>query len=157
MILVLLVVSILIFAAGMIYFCVKDEDSEFVTPLLSVVGAVGFVICFIATVWLTIAVSGLKVIDEKIAMYEEENKNIETQIAETVQEYQQYESGVISKVAPESAVTLVALYPDLKSDTLVNKQIEVYLANNEKIKSLKEQEITGNIKRWWLYFGWKSE
>lgn len=157
MILVLLGVSILIFAASVIYFCVTDEDSEVVAPMLGGIGALGFVICLVATVWLCIDVSELKVIDEKIAMYEEENQKIETQIAETVQEYQQYESGVISKVAPESVVTLVALYPDLKADTLVKEQIEVYLANNEKIKSLKEQDITGNVKRWWLYFGGKSE
>ena len=39
----------------------------------------------------------------------------------------------------------------------VQKQIEVYINNNEKIKSLKEDNITGNVKRWWLYFGKRKE
>ena len=85
-----------------------------------------------------------------------ENQKIETQIAETVQQYQEYESGIFTEVAPESSVILVALYPELKADTLVQKQIEVYVANNEKIKELKESNITGDVKRWWLYFGGKK-
>jgi hypothetical protein len=58
-----------------------------------------------------------------------------------------------TEVSPDSAITLVSLYPELKADELVKKQIEVYVANNEKIKELKEKKIMGNVYRWWLYFG----
>jgi hypothetical protein len=114
-----------------------------------VVGIIALMAAFI----LGCCVSGLSVIDAKIAMYQEENSKIEEQIATVVSQYQEYESDIFESVAPESAVTLVALYPELKSDTLVQKQIDVYLANNEKIKALKEEKIGGSVLRWWLYFG----
>lgn len=92
-------------------------------------------------------------IDQKIALYEEENAKIEQQIAATVKQYQEYESGIFTDVAPESSITLVALYPELKSDTLVQSQIEVYVENNNTIKELKSTAINASVYRWWLYFG----
>jgi hypothetical protein len=92
---------------------------------------------------------------EKIAMYEEENTRIEEQIAVVVKQYQEYEIGVFSEVKVDSAVTYVSLYPELKSDTLVQSQIAVYTANNEKIKELHEREIDYDNFLWWLYFGGK--
>jgi hypothetical protein len=91
-------------------------------------------------------------IDEKIALYEEENIKIETQIAAVVNEYQEFEYSIITECKPESAMTLVTLYPDLKSDTLVTKQIETYIANNDKIKQLKEEKIKQSIIGWWFNF-----
>lgn len=152
MILVLLGIAIAVFIIGLIIFNTVDED---IGGGVAFFGGLGAIISLIAAIVLGIKVSNLTVIDEKITMYEQENQKIETQIAETVQQYQEYESGIFTEVAPESSVTLVALYPELKSDTLVQKQIEVYIANNEKIKELKESNITGDVKRWWLYFGGK--
>lgn len=153
MILVILGVCVLLIIAGIIYGAIRD--SECLTPLFCGVGIFGFIVTAIVSICLIVGVSNLAVIDDKIAMYEEENSKIEMQIAETVKQYQEYESGIFTEVAPESSVTLVALYPELKADTLVQKQIEVYVANNEKIKKLKESDISGNVKRWWLYFGGK--
>jgi len=154
MIILLLIIFIIMAAIGI--WLNTDTDFEYSGGAMGVVGLLGAVASFIAMVSLIIGVSNLTVINEKIAMYEQENQKIETQIAETVQQYQEYESGIFTEVAPESSVTLVALYPELKADTLVQKQIEVYIANNEKIKELKESNITGDVKRWWLYFGGKK-
>jgi hypothetical protein len=100
-----------------------------------------------------IAYNSYAIIDEKIAMYQEENTKIEEQIAETVKQYQQYETDIFTEVASDSAITLVALYPELKADTLVRAQVDIYIKNNQKIKSLKEDKINGTINKWWLYFG----
>lgn len=91
-------------------------------------------------------------IDKKIALYEEENIKIETQIATVVNQYQEFEHSIIIECKPESAMTLVALYPDLKSDILVAKQIETYIANNDKIKELKEEKINQELIGWWFNF-----
>lgn len=101
----------------------------------------------------SIVVSHSFVIDDKLAMYEEENTKIEERIATVVEQYQQYETDIFESVAPKDAVTYVSLYPELKSDTLVQTQIEVYMANNEKIKALREEKIDAKILKWWLYFG----
>ena len=94
-----------------------------------------------------------RILDDKIAMYTEENQKIEEQIGMLVEEYMNYESNTYIETKGENAISLVALYPDLKADELVKKQIEVYLANNQKIKELKEQNIMGDVYRWWTYFG----
>lgn len=114
--------------------------------------ALGFV-SFIAIIVLGIDVKSLSVIDDRIAMYEEENTRIEQQVADVVEQYQKYETDIFREVAPGSAVTMVSLYPELKSDSLVQAQIEVYTENNKTIRDLRDKQIKGNVYRWWLYFG----
>lgn len=150
MIIVILAICFVALIVGIAVFQNNDED---VGEGIIFFSLVGFIVSLIVTIILGIQVKNLIVIDEKIEMYQTENSKIETQIADTVKQYQKYETEIFTEVAPDSAITLVALYPELKSDALVQKQIEVYIANNEKIKTLKESKITGNIKRWWLYFG----
>lgn len=151
MILVILGVTIALVVLGIIMYAIWD--SEVVSGLCAVIGATGFVIASIACIVLCVSVSKFNVIDNKIEMYQEENAKIEAQIASTVEKYQQHETNIFTEVAPDSSITLVALYPELKSDTLVQSQIEVYIENNNKIKSLKEEKINGSVYRWWLYFG----
>ena len=91
--------------------------------------------------------------DEKIAMYQEENAYIENQIDMVVKQYQEYETDIFESANVDSPMVLVSLYPELKADTLVQEQIDIYVANNQKIKELKEKKINGNVYRWWLYFG----
>lgn len=111
----------------------------------------------IVFVFLCVCLSDAHIADEKIAMYTEENEKIELQISEAIKEYQQYEGEVLERVTPENAVTLVTVYPELKADALVQKQIEVYLSNNEKLKELKVAKIEEKVYRWWLYFGGGSD
>lgn len=119
-------------------------------------GIGGSIVSFIALIALLATVSGLKTVDAKIDMYQAENTQIENQITECIKEYQKYETEIFTEVAPDSAITLVSLYPELKADELVKKQIEIYVANNQKIKELKEEKIMGNVYRWWTYFGSKK-
>lgn len=107
----------------------------------------------IATIVLICTVSNSVTIEQKIALYEEENAVIESQIATVVESYMDYEKTTFKDCSAESMITLVDLYPELKADTLVSKQIEVYLKNNDKIKDLKESLINRPVYRWWLYFG----
>lgn len=89
----------------------------------------------------------------KIEMYKEENQKIEEQVDVLVKQYMEYEGKTLTEFKSESSITLVSLYPELKSDTLISKQIEVYIANNNKIKELKEYEIEMKLGKWLLYFG----
>ena len=152
MILVILAVAIILTVVGSIIF-EKSYDFEFLGGCMTTAGIVSLIISSIATIILLFCVSDLVVIDQKIEMYEEENAKIESQLAETVAQYQQYEKEIFTEVSPESSVTLVSMYPDLKADTLVQKQIETYVANNNTIKELRTDKINGTVYRWWLYFG----
>ena len=117
------------------------------------IGWAGIIVAITVCVGLGINVTRMNVIDEKIAMYQEENQAIEQQIATVVEQYQSYEKDVFKNSTTESAITLVSLYPELKSDKLVSKQLDVYVKNNNKIKKLKVEKIEGSVIRWWLYFG----
>lgn len=132
---------------------IHQNSSECAGGVTMLCGILGGIVSFIAMIVLLVNASYLETIDKRIEMYKEENNHIESQIAECVTQYQQYESGVFTETAPDSAITLVALYPELKADQLVSKQIEVYIENNNKIKALKEQSINGDVTRWWAYFG----
>lgn len=154
MIIVMFLICAGVIALGAWLYNEVEEVSGGVTMFFGISGGV---ISFITFIVLCVSVSGLKVIDAKIEMYQTENTNIENQITECVKQYQQYETDIFTEVTPESAVTLISLYPELKADTLVAKQIEVYLANNQKIKELKESKISGDVYRWWLYFGSPTE
>ena len=150
MVLVILGIGIVFIIGGFVLMASVDDD---LGAVVSGIGLVIVIASLIAAIALGVGVSNLSVIDEKITMYTEENEKIENQISLAVQEYQKYESNIFKEVAPESAVTLVALYPELKADTLVQEQIKIYIKNNETIKELKEKKISGNVLRWWLYFG----
>lgn len=119
-------------------------------------GSIPLVIGVIVAISLAVQVSNLSVINEKIAMYEQENAKIEQQIETAITAYQQHEKDVFTEVKPDSYIQLVSIYPELKSDALVKEQIKTYQSNNKKIKELKVTAINGNVKRWWLYFGHKD-
>lgn len=94
------------------------------------------------------------VIPAQIAMYEEENALIEEKVSNTVTKYMEYEKDIFIEVSPDDdAFTLISLYPELKSDTLVSNEIEIYVNNNEKIKELKSEALNISNYKFWMYFG----
>ena len=48
---------------------------------------------------------------------------------------------------------LIQMYPELKSNELVSKQIDIYNENNKKIKKLKLEKIKNQKAKFYLYFG----
>lgn len=144
-------VTLLVFIIGaFMHDSYNWDEVGFVLELLS--GFAGIIEIIVAVV-LMVSVSHLGVIDEKITMYQEENTKIENQIATLVTNYQNYEKDIFDSVTADSAITLVQMYPELKSDTLVQSQIEIYIENNQHIKNLREDKINSSVSRWWLYFG----
>ena len=150
MILVILVIGILMVTLGIVLYDKLDYGKDKIGKIFQIIGTVATIISTIVTIVLLVCVLNRVNIDKKIAIYEEENTKIEQQIAYTVKQYQEYETGIFTEVAPESSITLVALYPELKSDTLVQSQI---VENNKTIKELKSSAINAPVYRWWLYFG----
>lgn len=94
-----------------------------------------------------------RVVDDKIKLYENQNKNIEEKIEVVVKQYMDFEKDTFKELKPDSYINLVNLYPELKTDKMVQQQIDLYTQNNEHITSLKEQKIEKTIYKWWVYFG----
>lgn len=153
MILVILAVGILMAIGGTILYNEFDDGRADIGTAFQFAGGIAIIVSVITSIVLLVSVLNRVNIDKKIALYEEENAKIEQQIADTVKQYQEYETGIFTEVAPEDSIALVALYPELKSDTLVQSQIEVYVKNNNTIKELKSSAIDASVYRWWLYFG----
>ena len=148
MLILLIVVLIL---SIIINFIADDNGNDWlyiISIASSLVSALG--LCFVSIAVISFKAS-LLTVNDKINMYEEENKNIETQITEIVNNYQGYEKEIISNVADME--TILIKIPELKSSELVKKQMEVYIANNDEIKELKEEKIDTRIYKWLLYFG----
>ena len=133
----------------------RKKEKEITSPYRTLARICGIVsiIFFIWVFMLANTVGTGHTIDSKIAMYEEENESIEKSVDITVRSYMDYEASTYQEIKDEDGINLVALFPELKSDTLVQKQIEVYVANNDKIKELKEEKIDLSKAKWKLYFG----
>lgn len=153
MIFVILALGILMVICGVSLYCKLEPGKDGIGVTFQIIGGVVIIFSIIAFISLLGCVLDRVGIDKKIALYEEENTRIEQQIIDVVKQYQEYESGIFKDVAPEGAMTLVAPYPELKSDTLVQSQIEVYIENNKAIKELKSMAVNASFYRWWLYFG----
>ena len=125
------------------------ETWEWISPGFFIIG----VIAFGCIVWMIDALVNGRDIKSRIAMYEERNAIIEQQVELTVKTFTDHETEVFNDANPESFITLVSLYPELKSDELMSKQIDVYLDNNQRICDLKEEELKLQRARFWLYFG----
>lgn len=118
-----------------------------------VIGCIIIVCAIIVAIILTGCIVGGWTIQEKIDLIDAENANIDSQILEVVNNYKDYEQSTFDKVSDKSADIIVQLYPELKSNELVVKQIEIYTDNKQKIISLKKELINQKPYKWWLYFG----
>lgn len=129
-----------------------NENNSIAIVICIISGVIGLFIGIAILIEMSTVIDS-RYIDEKIAMYEEENERIETQIDELVKNYMAHEDQIFENAGSESSMTLVTLYPELKSDALVERQINTYTENNRNIKILKEYKIEAASAKWWLYFG----
>lgn len=152
MLLVFLAIGIVLLVAACILEdrCILDPFGSAITGMSG-----GFIIILtvIAICANLICLINGRTLDDKIAMYEAENAAIEEEINILVENYMKYESGTFESLKGEDGITLISLYPELKADTLVSQQCELYISNKEQITSLKEEKISLSNYKFWLYFG----
>ena len=143
-------ILLFVIAVVLIVLAVLNED------LVEVFGVLGCLIGFIALIGIFVNIGLLvcgRTLDDKIAMYEQENTAIEQSVDVLVKDYYKHESDTYSSLKPENAVLFASAYPELQSNELATKQLEIYVDNNNKIKELKEEQINLSKNRFWLYFG----
>lgn len=157
MVIVILIVSILLVIIGIYisanYIECLDGIEDIIGFVLETIGVIGIIGGFIALFILINDVKQLDIVDKKIQMYQEENNKIESDIDILVKQYIEYEQNTFKNAKQESSMVLVNLYPELKSNELVQQQIKVYTNNNYQIKKLKEHKLDYQVSKWWLYFG----
>ena len=149
MIFVFLGICILLFIMCIVFFDVLDD--------MSFIPFLGIIVCVVIICVLCGNIISGRNLQAKIDMYTEENQKIEQDISVMVSQYMEFEGNVINDVSGENAITLVNLYPDLKSSELVKQEISIHTENNAKIKELKEKQIDIRTCEWWLYFGGRKK
>lgn len=143
-------ILLFVIAVVLIVLAVLNED------LAEGFGILGGLIGLIALIGIFVNIGFLvygRTLDDKIAMYEQENAAIEQSVDVLVKDYYKHESDTYSSLKPENAVLFASAYPELQSNELATKQLEIYVENNNKIKELKEDQINLSRNRFWLYFG----
>ena len=164
MLIVLFIIFLLMIIIGFSLAKWADEGYEhegmfIFASLGTVLGCIAEFIVVCCIIGCAYGISQLKIADRKIEMYQKENNNIQNQVAEIVKNYQDYEQNTYTEslknidISNTDVVVLTQLYPDIKSNEMVNKQIQIYQDNNNKIKEIKEEKLNNEICKWWLYFG----
>lgn len=144
MLIVIIAITILL---GIFLYYLYEEDGVWSALFLLVIE----IIPLLVLVGLLI---NTRAVDQKIELYVQQNKEIESKVENAVKQYMEHENKTFTGLkTDESYITLVSLYPELKSDELIKEEIKLYEKNNKKIISLKEENINKTIYKWWIYFG----
>lgn len=120
---------------------------------VDIVAIAAFGVAFLASFYFAESVVKGNLVDEKIAVVEEQNAEIENKVKVVVENYLVHESSTYETLKPDDVMVAATMYPALQSNQVVQEQLEVYEENNKKIVSLREEKIDAKIARWWLYFG----
>lgn len=90
--------------------------------------------------------------DKQIAVLEQRNDEVVSQIETLVKQYLEYESSTYKELKP-NADTLIALanYPELKGNEFVQTQIQIILENQKKITGLKLEKASLAAYKLWLF------
>lgn len=153
-----MIILILVVLISISVFC-YHISAEYTDGWQFWISAIGFIVSLVfvfslslITVSATFDYISYRVVDDKIAMYQEENKAIEEDIKNIVQNYQAHESDTYRDIL-DNPMALAIAFPELKSNDLASKQIDLYVKNNDKIKSLKLKKIERENYKFWLFFG----
>ena len=158
MLIVLFIIFLIMIVIGLVWMGLATFDDD-LCGITVLIGGILELCVVIGMIVAGVNISRLQVADSKIAMYEEENNKIQEQISSIVENYKDYEKNTYTEslknvdIKNTDVVVLAQLYPDLKADGMVTKQMEIYTENNNKIKELKEQKLDYQVAKWWLYFG----
>jgi hypothetical protein len=152
MIYVILGICIFLFGLGVVLIC-KDHEEVGLT-LCATFGVMEFIFFIVLLVTLGCYNSTKSTADNKIRVYEEQNKIIMAQIEPLIEKYLNYEKETFSNLKVDSN-TLVAMsmYPELKGDEFVQSQIKIAMNNQNRITELKLNKANLNAYKMWIFMG----
>ena len=144
-------IGIILIILGVVFIHVKgwDEGREmaFIMPgvlLLLTIIPITFGLVFI---------TGESRIDAKIEVCEQENARLESAITIVVKDYLDHEQITYSEMTNDTATTWVSILPELQSNEIIIKQMNIIQENNAAIRGLKNDKINLGIWRFLIYFG----
>ena len=152
MLYVILGIAVLIILLG-IFICTKDDD---IGLGFCVFGELSFIGTFIAIIACLGCYNSTKsTAKEQIAVIEEQNTIILEQLEPLVNKYMEYEKDTYKefKLSGEKLLLISQAYPELKSDTFVQTQIDTVLKNQNRIMAIKLSIARLNAYKLWICMG----
>lgn len=144
MLYILLIIGLILFIVGI------DQDIDAL-----VVPGIGVFIIFL---FVTAVAAGAynydkSTINSRLSVLEKQNQVVLSQIEPLVQHALDYESNTYKdfKLDVAEVIAFTQLYPDLKANSFLNKQIDIILANQQEIKQLKLDKASLNAYHFWLW------
>lgn len=151
MLIVFFVICLVCISLGIILWFKKPySDAGSTVFAISLVILVVIVICSLYNINKIVKAN---TIEQKIVVYQEEMTNIENSISPVVQNYLDHEKETYTALTPDNAVIFASIYPELSSNEIVQKQLNIYNEYLISIKNLKLEIAEISTAKWWLYFG----
>lgn len=151
MFIVFFIISLVCISLGVILWFKKPySDAGATVFAISLVMLVVVIICCLFNVNKIVKANTL---EQKIVVYQEEMTNIENNINPVVQNYLDHEKETYTALTPDNAVIFASIYPELSSNEIVQKQLNIYNEYLISIKNLKLEIAEISTAKWWLYFG----
>jgi hypothetical protein len=149
MLYILLVIGI----ALIIWGCILNnsyDDGDGIIIVGSVIGVFSFVALLIAG---GVYNYDSSTIDTRLIVLEEQNTTVLMQVEPLVQQALNYESNTYKdlKLDVNKLIIFTQMYPELKANDFLHKQIDIILANQEEIKQLKLDKASLNAYHFWLW------
>ena len=144
MLYILLIIGLILSIVGII----QDNDA------LVIPGIIVFTIfLFVTAIVVGVYNYDKSTIDSRLSVLEEQNQVVLSQIEPLVQHALEYESNTYKdfKLDANKLIAFTQLYPDLKANSFLNKQIDIILANQQEIKQLKLDKASLNAYHFWLW------
>lgn len=154
MLTLLLIIFILVIVGLTILGFVKDDNDVWCGVSAGIVLSSFVVVGLLVAVLVGIHnINTDKRIDAKIQLYTEENARIELMVTDAVETYLEHEYNIYDSLQGENIQTLLVAYPEINSNELVQKQIEIFVENNNQIKKLREKKADLISWKFLVYFG----
>lgn len=152
MLIIVLSVGLILIILGIVLKHVKHWDECQEISFIMSGGLISVLAIIPICIGLVFIVSGFS-IDEKIKVCEQENAKFESAITVVVKNYLDHEQITYSEMTNDIATTWVSILPELQSNEIIMKQMDIIQNNNAAIRNLKNDKINLRIWKFLLYFG----
>lgn len=154
MLILFLIIGIGLFVSAILVYTKTYRGDENPYSYIGIVlGSLIMLASFVTIIVGSVYISKSRTINDKIAMYEEENTKIEASVTQAVEKYLEHEQNIFDDLQGADISTLLVVYPEINGNDLVKKQIEIYVSNNDKVRKLKNDKLNIDVWRFWVYFG----
>ena len=151
MFIVFFVICLVCISLGIIIWIKKPYSDA--GPTVFAISLVILVVIVICSLYNINKIVKANTLEQKITVYQEEMTNIENSINPVVQNYLDHEKETYTALTPDNAVIFASIYPELSSNEIVQKQLNIYNEYLISIKNLKLKIAEISTAKWWLYFG----